>query len=683
MKRKITHDTRTAFSESDVKTEVTEDEAPVRKRARTNRQGSSSDTISSALTLVTPFGPPLTYLERNESPSLWITLPRAEKSQLLDFVLEYRLMDVTPERFKVFLTDWLLFAQQQMIQMLRDDGLRKNIESLKFNCQKPINRSDDRLCIFLQKTLKTVLVTNKFSFFEGEPSWWSFIRRFAKNCNLNKEIDENVLTSVFVLLSKDAKREISSFFPGSQRQKTKEAKVYYCHILRFVLKFTFNTLRHVFKWKPQNCYFIYDGELEEDTTVDQNEVKPQIAPLRAPVYVPEVLPTVVVPFPTTATNDSMDYISGIPLGSPSMYLERNQYPSLWISLPAANKSQLLEFFLEDELIKGLSKPFKAFLTDWLVSVQQQMIEALKNDGLRETIEAVKVYPQKYLPRCDKRLRTFLEHILPTVLDTQNFAIFGGQQSPLLDFISCFVKKRNLRNEIDEAVFPSVIVSLNKRARTAISSFFAGSKREKSKEVKTYCYHILRFALKFALNTLRHVFKFEPYNWSFFYDGELEEEWENDTVENEVKPQVVAFPTPATYGSTSGTITKNPTTVVSFGAPSMQVAEERDVKPQLPLTVPFAAPVYEPQSSLLPKVVVPTVPPPNVPSSSNASDNEDGTSRRLNSQFVSDKSVPPNWIDMVLQHNAILKSQEARWEARYQELKAEIQELKEEKRRGLI
>ncbi|PIC55664.1 hypothetical protein B9Z55_000847 [Caenorhabditis nigoni] len=649
MKRKITHDTRTAFSESDVKTEVTEDEAPVRKRARTNRQGSSSDTISSALTLVTPFGPPSKYLERNESPSLWITLPRAEKSQLLDFVLEYRLMDVTPERFKVFLTDWLLFAQQQMIQMLRDD------------------------------------------------------------------------------VSKDAKREISSFFPGSQRQKTKEAKVYYCHILRFVLKFTFNTLRHVFKWKPQNCYFIYDGKLEEDATVDQNEVKPQISPLRAHVYVPEVLPTVVVPFPTTTTNDSMDYISGISLGSPSIYLERNQYPSLWISLPAANKSQLLEFVLEDELIKGLSKPFKAFLTDWLVSVQQQMIEALKNDVLRKTIEAVKVYQQKYLPRCDKRLRMFLEHILPTVLDTQNFAIFGGQQSPLLDFISCFVKKRNLRNEIDEAVFPSVIVSLNKRARTAISSFFAGSKREKSKEAKTYCYHILRFALKFALNTLRHVFKFEPYNWSFFYDGELEEEWENATVENEIQPQVVAFPTPATYGSTSGTITKNPTTVVSsgamhleqfaeerdvkppvvpfpapvsydsssgsiaknptttasFGSPSMQVAEERDVKPQLPLTVPFAAPVYEPQSNLLPKVVVPTVPPPNVPSSSNASDNEDGTSRRLNSQFVSDKSVPPNWIDMVLQHNAIIKSQEARWEARYQELKAEIQELKDEKRRGLI
>ncbi|CAO4360549.1 unnamed protein product [Caenorhabditis nigoni] len=417
MKRKVTHDTKTVFSESDVKTEVTDDETPVQKKARNNRQGSSSDTIS--MEVVSPLGAPIKYLERNGSPSLWIALPRAEKPHILEFVLEEQLIDVTPERFKVFLTDWLLSVQQQMIQMLENDDLRKTIKSASVKYQETLNRHDDRLYFFLLKVLKFILETQTFVIFEEERSWMCFIRRFTKNWKLKEEIDETVLTSVFATLSKNAKREMSSFFPGSQRQKTKEVKVYYCHILRFVLKFTFNTLRHVFKLKPINWYYFYDGELEE---------------------------------------------------------------------------------------------------------------------------------------------------------------------------------------------------------------------------------------------------------------------EHD--EHDVKPQVVPFPTLVSYDSSSGTIKKNPTTTVSFAAPSVQVAEEQDVKPQLPLAVPLAEPVYEPKSHLLPKEAVPTVPPPHFPSSLTG-DDETGTSRSLNSPFVSDESVPPNWIDMVLQHNAILKSQEARWEARYQELKAEIQELKEEKRRGLI
>ncbi|PIC55662.1 hypothetical protein B9Z55_000845 [Caenorhabditis nigoni] len=911
MKRKVTHDTRTVFSGSDIKTEVTKDETPVRKKAKNNRQGSSCDTISMEfteaetpkkikkiankrkkakrsendsssiyLTSVTPMGVPSMYLERSESPSLWISLPRADQSQLLTFVLGVKLIQSLPKRFKAFLNDWLSSVQQQMIQMLKDDGLRKTIESLMSKGQKTLGQFDEKLCCFLEKVMREVLQTERFPIFEGEQTWINFLRTFVRKVSLTENIDATKMEMVATQLGKPARSAVNSRFPGSKGNKSNEAKICYYRILRFALKFALNTLRHVFKFHSESCCFSYCGELEEDLIpaigapslyLERNELSSfwitvpradqsqllkfvlsdkmiRIAPDRFKEFLTNWIVSVQHRMIETLRNDglrntieslikcqeslkrsderlcfflekvmrdvfetkqfaifegervwidftrsfvkdmsltekfektklkivstqlnecaqrkvislfsgsnkrrnkqaqmyfyhilrfalmfalntlrhvfkfdsknstffydgeleeeersewekvtdSIDLISVIPFGVPSMYLERNQHPSLWITFPQSKQSHLLEFVLEDELIRVTPEPFKAFLTDWLLSVQQQMIQFLKDDGLRN-IGLVKVQAPKTLGRCDGRPRILVERTLNAVFQTKQFPIFeGGKQ--WMKFIRKFIQTGLWTHPPDETELKLTSRQVNKNARIAVSSFFREtdetkeSKEQRKQRYKTeqiYYYRILRFALKFALNTLRHVFKFDSENSTFFYDGELEEggisyqtsDWENVAEERDVKPQVVPFTAPTTNGSTSSTISKNPTTTASFGPPSMHVAEEHDVKPQLPLAVPLEAPVQKPQGHLPPKDIVPTVPPPNVPSSSNI---DDKMSQYM--QFFDSSLVPQKWLNafkMVVQHNEYLKSQEARLEARYKELKAEVQEMKEEKRRRMI
>ncbi|PIC55660.1 hypothetical protein B9Z55_000844 [Caenorhabditis nigoni] len=644
----------------------------------TSTSGTSSMDLISAI----PLGAPSMHLERNESPSLWITLPQAEKSQLLKFVLEDDLIKDLSKGGKRFLTDWLLSVQQQMIETLKDDGLRKIIESVKVEAHESLRRCDERPCIFLQKVLETVLQTEQFVIFKGDDNvWLKYIRNFVQKGPLKRRMNESNLKKISIQLSRKAKKTLSSFFPGPHETRScEEAEVYFYHILRFVLKFAFNTLRHVFKFERQNCSFFYDGELEEEGICNQKSMSEKVA--EEPIKRSQTVPFQT---PITSGNVSMGPIFAI--NAPSTYLERNEYPSLWITLPKADQSQLLRFVLGESLTRRLPKGFKVLLTDWLLSVQHRMIETLERDGLRNTIESL-IKCQESLKRSDERLCFFVEKVMRDVLETKHFAIFEGERV-WIDFIRSFVKDMSLTEKFGKAELKTVSKQLDQCAQNKVISFFSELDRKRRGQAPIYFYHILRFALKFALNTLRHVFKFDSENSTFFYDGELEteefsyqnSEMEKVAEEHDVKPQVVPFPVPVSYDSSSGTISKNPTTTVSFGAPSMQVAEERDVKPQLPLAVPLEAPVQKPQGHLPPKEVVPTVPPSNDPSSSNIGDK---MSQYM--QFFDSSLVPQKWLNafkMVVQHNEYLKSQEARLKARYKELKAEVQELKEEKRRRMI
>ncbi|PIC55219.1 hypothetical protein B9Z55_000583 [Caenorhabditis nigoni] len=688
---------------------------------------STSGTISMDLISPIPFGVPLMYLKRNEYPSLWITLPRADHSQLLEFVLEDQLIDVTSEPLKQFLVDWLLSVQQQMIETLHNDGLRKTIESMNVNCKKSLRRGDKRIRMFLEQILRTVLDTPFFAIFEEEEStYFHFISSFVKNRKIKREIDETVLTKVFNSLSRSARHTVLSFFTGKNQKR--KAAVYYYYILRFALKLALNTLRHVFKFRPKSCRFYYNGVLEEEEPtnqliewenfVEENDVQPPVNQYRTHVE-----------YDSSSGTISIDPTTDIPFGVPSMYLERNEHPSLWMTMPRADQSELLAFVLEDKPRNVIPKRFKQFLTDWLLSVQQKMIETLQNDGLRKTIKSVKIRAHEYPSRRDDRIYFFLKEILETVFDTEGFVIFE-RGTRWLSFIKRFIKNGKLNKEIDETVLTSVFGTLSKKAIKAMSSFFNGSQEDKSKQVKVYYFHILRFVFILTFNTLRYAFKFDPKNSRFYYDGSLEEdelsnrqaEWEKVAEENDVKPQVNQYRTPVSYDSSSGTISKHPTTAVSFGAPAMHLesvteerevkhrvvrfaepvydvistvpppnvpssldtanwesfAEEHDVKPQLPLANPFGAPVAVARSHLLPKEVVPTVPPSNVPSSSNI---EDKMSQYM--QFFDSSLVPQKWLNafkMVVQHNEYLKSQEAKLEARYRELKEEVREMKEEKKR---
>ncbi|PIC55221.1 hypothetical protein B9Z55_000584 [Caenorhabditis nigoni] len=508
MKRKVTKgtlNTRTVFSDSENENEAAESENPARKKAKRDNHSYSSDTVSGNPMPDMAFGVPSMYLERNQSPSLWISLPRADKSQLLNFVLEDELIRSLPKRFKVFLTDWLFSIQQKMIKMLTNGYLRQAIESERIECQAYVDRKDHRIFGFLQTVLKIVFKTDKFIIFEDDNcDWFDYIQRMVRKKVLTREVNEEKLENMSMQLNETAKENIYPFFTGNHGNKSEEeARFYFSQILRFFVRFSLNTLRHVFKFDSETCHFYYDEELEKKylDPVTEKYVKSLQTPKSEIV--------------------SIGFNSAIKLGAPLMYLERNESSSLWISFPRAKKSELLKFVLDQKLINVTPGPFKVFLTDWLLSVQHEIIGMLKSDSLRTNLRSAKIKVQEYLHRSEGKLHSFVEEILKLVLEPQSFPIFD--EEPLwLEFICKFVGNWSFLKEIDENVLRKSFAPANEYALSDVATFFSGSMQEKNEKANVYYYQILRFALKFALNSIRHVFKMDPKNGYFYHDGELEE-----------------------------------------------------------------------------------------------------------------------------------------------------------------
>ncbi|CAO4359794.1 unnamed protein product [Caenorhabditis nigoni] len=586
MALKLPKNKRKVSSESDVKTEVTEAETPVRKKAKTNRQDSSSDTISMDLTVVTALGPPSRYLERNQSPSLWISLPRADKSQLLNFVLEDELIRSLPKRFKVFLIDWLFSIQQKMIKMLTNGYLRQAIESERIEGQAYVDRKDHRIFGFLKTVLKIVFKSHQFIIFGDDNSdWFDYIERMVRKKVLTREVNEEKLENMSMQLNETAKENIYPFFTGNHgNESEEEARFYFSQILRFFVRFSLNTLRHVFKFDSETCHFYYDEDLEE-TYLDPVTEK-YVKSLQTPKS--EIV--------------SIGFNSAIKLGSPLKYLERNESSSLWIMFPRAKKSQLLKFVLDQKLINVTPGPFKVFLTDWLLSVQHEMVGKLKNDSFRTNLQSAKIKVQEYLHRSNGKLHSFVEDILRIVLEPQSFPIFD--EEPLwLEFICKFVENWSFLEEIDENVLRKAFTPANEYALSKVASFFSGSMQEKNEKANVYYYQILRFALKFALNSIRHVFKMDPKNGYFYYDGELEEvteenvgahdsgsgeEFFNDddlealnqkkVIEELVEELITAsFSTHVSFHSTSSVNSKNTTPDSSTEEPNREKNSEEPMK----------------------------------------------------------------------------------------------------------
>ncbi|UMM13487.1 hypothetical protein L5515_001731 [Caenorhabditis briggsae] len=391
-------------------------------------------------------------------------------------------------------------------------------------------------------------------------------------------------------------------------------------------------------------------------------------------------------------NPTIDILSQ----APSMFLERNQFPSLWITLPQKT-IPLLEFVLEKKLISVLPGPLKVFLADWLMAVKRQMKGMLQNDVLRKKIKSVMAKDENILEHIDVRLRNFLREMLVTVLQTEEFAIF--ENGPWLPFAQNITRNVPLTTKLDETQLKILSTQLNKNVRDVISSFFTGPRESKSDIRKIY-HQILLFVVKFTLNTLRHVLKFDPQTLRFFYDGEIEDE--------------------ATTKSNYQTTYQN--------SHEKNVVEERVVNPRKFL---LPTPAVVPKIDRLPRDFDPTVPPPQVTHSSNngikksfikefnpvvtsnsslpasnssalnnnlleeVTEEELLSARNLRPSSVASatafsslsaidrEKVPEKWINaykMTLEINRNLKAELGRLDARHKELKEEVNELKAAKLR---
>ncbi|ULU12538.1 hypothetical protein L3Y34_015653 [Caenorhabditis briggsae] len=401
-------------------------------------------------------------------------------------------------------------------------------------------------------------------------------------------------------------------------------------------------------------------------------------------------------FSTASKPFSMNPTIDILSQAPSMFLERNQFPSLWITLPQKT-IPLLEFVLEKKLISVLPGPLKVFLADWLMAVKRQMKGMLQNDVLRKKIKSVMAKDENILEHIDVRLRNFLREMLVTVLQTEEFAIF--ENGPWLPFAQNITRNVPLTTKLDETQLKILSTQLNKNVRDVISSFFTGPRESKSDIRKIY-HQILLFVVKFTLNTLRHVLKFDPQTLRFFYDGEIEDE--------------------ATTKSNYQTTYQN--------SHEKNVVEERVVNP---LKFLLPTPAVVPKIDRLPRDFDPTVPPPQVTHSSNngikksfikefnpvvtsnsslpasnssalnnnlleeVTEEELLSARNLRPSSVASatafsslsaidrEKVPEKWINaykMTLEINRNLKAELGRLDARHKELKEEVNELKAAKLR---
>ncbi|CAO4361948.1 unnamed protein product [Caenorhabditis nigoni] len=394
MKRK--QNKRKVFSDSDNDTAVTETEAPVRVRKRplgrrereharlssndkrkdhqpkkrtSNSFSSTFKSFSMNPTIDIQAQAPSMFLDRNQFPSLWFTLPRAKKPQLLEVVMERKLIRILPGPLKVFLTDWLIVVQQRMEGTLQGDVLRKTIKSMKVANGIIIRHNDVRLRNFLKEMLVTVLQTEEFAIFENGP-WLPFAQNITSNVLLTTKLDETQLKILSTQLNKNVRDVVSSFFTGSRESKSEIRKIYY-QILLFVVKFTLNTLRHVLKFDPQTLHFFYDGEIEDEETsksnyqttyqnsheksvVEEHVVNPRKILLPTPAVVPEVDrmpsdfdPTVPPPQVTHSSNNGI---------KKSFIKEVNPVVASNSSLPASSSSapnnNLLEEVTEEELISA-------------------------------------------------------------------------------------------------------------------------------------------------------------------------------------------------------------------------------------------------------------------------------------------------------------------------------------------
>ncbi|EFP06244.1 hypothetical protein CRE_06766 [Caenorhabditis remanei] len=208
-------------------------------------------------------------------------------------------------------------------------------------------------------------------------------------------------------------------------------------------------------------------------------------------------------------------------------LTRGRQSSLWTSLPCKERDNILELVFENGFIEELPEDAKSFLIDYVLDVRNKMRKILEKNSLRHDIESeLSGNSSAYVMKLDdRRIERFLVDTLDNVFNTEHMIVFRGEwRNCVFDVIKTLGKVPFGELPYCSEIYESVCQKMNSSSLELISSYFKQETPDGGQSLLAHTLlQLLRFVVKLSLNTIRHVFHFDPRTHRVTYDGELDEE----------------------------------------------------------------------------------------------------------------------------------------------------------------
>ncbi|EGT54641.1 hypothetical protein CAEBREN_14533 [Caenorhabditis brenneri] len=223
-----------------------------------------------------------------------------------------------------------------------------------------------------------------------------------------------------------------------------------------------------------------------------------------------------------------DWYSKPPRLRPISYNLMNRYKkpaSLWLLIPCEQKHHLLEHVLEYGLMELLPKEARSLLSRWIIDVRKRMRNRLTKGDLRNKIEQYMsaVNKNDQLSPDDARIEGVISAVLENALNLKDFKVFDGEWKT---FTLNLIKNMDRHQFVDISsradLIRDVCQNMHPASLQRLSSCFSNSETDKT--VLSHTLHqVLHFTIRFALNTLRHVFRIKRQDqFCIWFDGRMEE-----------------------------------------------------------------------------------------------------------------------------------------------------------------
>uniref|UniRef100_A0A8R1HTP5 Uncharacterized protein n=1 Tax=Caenorhabditis japonica TaxID=281687 RepID=A0A8R1HTP5_CAEJA len=195
--------------------------------------------------------------------SLWLSIPCTGRQHLLEHVFEDGLLQLLPENVKEFLTVWMISVRKQMRSLLKNSELLSTAEKIfdRRTKGKRMELNDEKVEEFLVQICKKVM-NSKESF---QVFSWQWAKGVMKK--INSKNDKPTWREMLMTTQCDtpATRQLSALFSDTKSDSSLLAHLLF-QLLCFLTRFSYHTIRHVFKFTTKNKSLIYDGVLEEEIT---------------------------------------------------------------------------------------------------------------------------------------------------------------------------------------------------------------------------------------------------------------------------------------------------------------------------------------------------------------------------------------------------------------------------------
>ncbi|EGT32808.1 hypothetical protein CAEBREN_17926 [Caenorhabditis brenneri] len=206
----------------------------------------------------------------------------------------------------------------------------------------------------------------------------------------------------------------------------------------------------------------------------------------------------------------------------SLY-RKNKAATLWLLIPCELKHHLLEHVLEYGLMELLPKEARSFLSRWIIDVRKRMRKRLTKGDLRNKIEQYMsaVVKNEWLSPDDARIEGVISAVLENALNSKDFKVFDGEWK---NFTLNLIKTMDRHQFVDISsradILREVCQNMHPASLQRLSSCFSNSETDKTLLSHTL-HQVLHFTIRFALSTLRHVFRIDR-QLRIRFDGYMEE-----------------------------------------------------------------------------------------------------------------------------------------------------------------